>query len=57
MSQREGRDIPLAEAVTAYVDDILRHRRDEATVLDPPTESITVPIRVSAGPEDWRTTV
>ena len=57
MSQRQGRDIPLAEAVTAYVDDILRHRRDEATVLDPPTESITVPIRVSAGPEDWRTTV
>jgi len=57
MSQRESRDVPLAEALSSYIEDILRHRRDEATMLDPPTGSITVPIRISAGPEDWRATV
>ena len=57
MSQRQSRDIPLAEAVTSYVDEILRHRRDEATMIEPPTESITVPLPVAAGPEDWRATV
>lgn len=43
MSQQQARDVPLAEAVTAYVNDILRHRRDEATVIAPPTEAITLP--------------
>ena len=57
MSQRQSRDVPLAEALTSYVDEILRHRRDEAALLEPTTGSITVPIRVSAGPEDWRLTV
>lgn len=58
MSQRESRDIPLAEAVTAYVDEILRHRRDEATMIESPlTEAITLPVRISSGPEDWRSTV
>jgi hypothetical protein len=56
MSQRQNRDVPLAEALTSYVDDILRHRRDEATMISPPTDTITVPIRVS-GPEDWRALV
>ena len=50
--------MPLAEAVTAYVDEILRHRRDEATVIDAPlTEAITLPVRISSGPEDWRANV
>ncbi len=57
MSQRQSRDVPLAEALTSYVDEILRHRRDEAALLEPTTGSITVPIRVSAGPDDWRLTV
>ncbi|MBF4461723.1 MULTISPECIES: DUF4032 domain-containing protein [unclassified Rathayibacter] len=43
MSQQQARDVPLAEAVTAYVNDILRHRRDEATVIAPPTEALTLP--------------
>lgn len=65
MAQNQGHDIPLAEAVTSYVQDVLRHRRDEATVIDPPTGAITMPISVAtgAGPEpgadnddavDWR---
>jgi hypothetical protein len=55
MSQNEGRDIPLAEAVSSYVEDVLRHRRDEATVIDPPTGAITLPVDVIA--DDWRSTV
>jgi len=39
MAQQAGHDIPLAEAVTSYVTTILRHRRDEATVIGPPTGS------------------
>ncbi len=39
MAQQAGHDIPLAEAVTSYVNTILRHRRDEATVIGPPTGS------------------
>lgn len=62
MAQNQSHDIPLAEAVTSYVQDVLRHRRDEATVIDPPTGSLTMPISVIAGadpdsdpdPEDWR---
>jgi hypothetical protein len=57
MSQRENRDVPLAEALNSYVDEILRHRRDEAALLEPLTGSVTTPIRVSQGPEDWRTLV
>jgi hypothetical protein len=56
MSQNEGRDVPLAEALNSYVDTVLRHRRDEATVIDPPTESITLPI-ATVGETDWRLTV
>ncbi len=58
MSQDQSRDVPLAEALSSYVDTILRHRRDEATVIEPPTESITLPIGLSAdGETDWRLTV
>jgi hypothetical protein len=56
MSQREGRDVPLAEALGAYVDEVLRHRRDEATVISPPTEAITLPTGV-IGVDDWRLNV
>ncbi len=64
MSQNEGRDVPLAEALTSYINDILRHRRDEATVVGPPTETMSIPvIRRAAGldedddEDDWRSKV
>lgn len=41
MAQEAGHDIPLAEAVSSYVNTVLRHRRDEATVINPPTGSTT----------------
>jgi hypothetical protein len=65
MAQDAGHDIPLAEAVTSYINDVLRHRRDEATMIDPPTGAFTVPISVirdgddhgdptTDSDEDWR---
>lgn len=56
MSQNEGRDIPLAEAVSSYVDSVLRHRRDEATIIDPPTGTFTMPVPV-VDDDDWRSKV
>ena len=65
-SQNEKRSVPLAEALTSYVDTVLRHRRDEMTVVTPPTGTITLPIEVieADGPEaaaedteDWRSKV
>jgi hypothetical protein len=55
LSQNEARDVPLAEAVSSYVDTVLRHRRDEATVIDPPTGTITLPAEAVA--DDWRSSV
>jgi hypothetical protein len=59
MSQNEKRNVPLAEALTSYIDDVLRHRRDEVTVVGPPTGSITAAIDVveETDDEDWRTKV
>ncbi|MCU1421661.1 MAG: hypothetical protein JWN36_1312 [Microbacteriaceae bacterium] len=56
ISQNENRDVPLAEAVTSYIDNVLRHRRDEATVIEPPTGTITMPIAV-IDEDDWRAKV
>ena len=56
ISQNENRDVPLAEAVTSYIDNVLRHRRDEATVIEPPTGTITLPIAV-IDEDDWRAKV
>jgi hypothetical protein len=53
LSQNEGRDVPLAEALNSYVDQVLRHRRDEATVIAPVTENITLPIDI-IDEDDWR---
>ncbi|MCU1509549.1 MAG: lipopolysaccharide kinase [Glaciihabitans sp.] len=53
MSQNEGRDVPLAEALNSYVDTVLRHRRDEATVINPPTGTITL-LTAIIGEDDWR---
>jgi len=58
LSQNEGRDVPLAEAVSSYVDTVLRHRRDEATIINPPTGTFTVPLSVIDDAEDdWRSKV
>ncbi|MCU1557134.1 MAG: hypothetical protein JWN09_1129 [Microbacteriaceae bacterium] len=57
LSQNENRDVPLAEAVSSYIDNVLRHRRDEATVIEPPTGTITLPIQVVADEDDWRSKV
>ncbi len=46
MAQQAGHDIPLAEAVTSYINTVLRHRRDEATVIGPPTDAFTAAIEV-----------
>lgn len=63
MSQDEGRDVPLAEALSSYIKDVLRHRRDEATVIGPPTETLSIPIMTGAigivtdDEDDWRAKV
>jgi len=58
LSQAQGRDVPLAEALTSYIDGVLRHRRDEMTVMGPPTGAFTAPITLPGdGEEDWRAKV
>ncbi|HOB57403.1 MAG TPA: DUF4032 domain-containing protein [Rhodoglobus sp.] len=58
LSQNEGRDVPLAEAVSSYIDTVLRHRRDEATMINPPTGTFTAPISLAdADDDDWRSKV
>ena len=48
----------MAEATQSYVDTVLRHRRDEMTVVGPPTAAITLPIAViDEGEQDWRAKV
>jgi len=61
-SQEEGRDVPIAEALTSYINDVLRHRRDEQMVIAPVTESITLPAEIEAAEAeeaaaDWRSKV
>ncbi|MGI9822492.1 DUF4032 domain-containing protein [Agromyces sp. Marseille-Q5079] len=46
LAQQAGHDIPLAEAVGSYINTVLRHRRDEATVIGPQTGAITTSIDV-----------
>ena len=58
ISQNEGRNVPLAEALTSYIDTVLRHRRDEVTVVAPVTGTLTLPIAViDEDEEDWRSKV
>ncbi|HQI66067.1 MAG TPA: DUF4032 domain-containing protein [Rhodoglobus sp.] len=60
LSQNEGRDVPLAEAVSSYIDTVLRHRRDEATMINPPTGTFTAPISLldaDDADDDWRSKV
>ncbi|MEO8263132.1 MAG: DUF4032 domain-containing protein [Pseudolysinimonas sp.] len=60
MSQNEKRNVPLAEALTSYIDTVLRHRRDEVTMVGPVTGSFTAPLDViddEDDDEDWRSKV
>ena len=57
MSQNESRDVPLAEAVSSYVDTVLRYRHDEATMINPPTGVLTQPVPISDVEDDWRSKV
>jgi hypothetical protein len=59
MSQNEERSVSLPEATTAYINDVLRHRRDEKTLINPPTSAITLPVPVIGEDdgEDWRANV
>lgn len=52
MSQARGQAVPLAEVLSSYIDTVLRHRRDEATVMGPPTETVGIPIITSPIPLD-----
>ncbi|CAO1653106.1 DUF4032 domain-containing protein [Salinibacterium sp. NSLL150] len=64
LAQDSGHDIPLAEAVGSYVENVLQFRRDEATMINPPTGSFTMPISIQGelaaaddggdDEEDWR---
>ncbi|PZE27183.1 MULTISPECIES: DUF4032 domain-containing protein [unclassified Curtobacterium] len=57
MAQQEQRSVSLPEATTAYMNDVLRHRRDERMLIDPPTNSIALPLEDEDEDEDWRANV
>ncbi|MFT4235081.1 MAG: DUF4032 domain-containing protein [Microbacterium sp.] len=56
LSQSESRAIPVAEALASYIDTVLRHRRDEATIMGPVTETFTSAFSTSTPTNeiDWR---
>ena len=54
MSEKENRNIPLAEAVQSYMDTVLRHRRDEAAILLS-TDTRTMNILESGGSPEQMT--
>jgi len=41
-SENEDRDVPLSEAVSSYIDGVLRHRRDEELLVGPPTTTMEI---------------
>ena len=41
-------NVPIAEVLSSYIDTVLRHRRDEATLMGPPTETVSIPIITGA---------
>ncbi|HKT57822.1 MAG TPA: DUF4032 domain-containing protein [Microbacterium sp.] len=60
-TQEQGTSLSLAEALSSYIDTVLRHRRDEATVMGPPTETMALPVITAEIPAlvedddiDWR---
>lgn len=51
--EERGASVPIAETLSSYIDTVLRHRRDEATIMGPPTETLTAALDTSP-PRDWR---
>jgi hypothetical protein len=49
MSEEQGHDVPVNQALTDYINNVLVNRRDEATYLSPPTELITLPNAIPSG--------
>lgn len=54
MSQQAKESVPLAEALTHYIETVLRHRKDEMTVVAAATDTITVQDAEAASEADWR---
>jgi len=42
LSERQSRDVPMAEATASYIDAVLRHRPDEKAVLGIDTQAMPV---------------
>lgn len=49
MMENQKREIPAAEAVRSYIDNVLVNHRDEEAYLSPMTEAITLPNAVPSG--------
>lgn len=49
MMENQKRDIPAAEAVQSYIENVLVNRREEEAYLSPMTEAITLPNAVPSG--------
>ena len=49
MVENQKREVPVAEAVQSYIDNVLVNRRDEEAYLSPATEAITMPSAVPSG--------
>lgn len=54
LQEQRDASVPLAEVLTSYIRDVLSHRRDEATIMGPLTETITAPTGAVAAEPDWR---
>lgn len=48
-SENELRDVPIEEAVSSYISTVLVHRRDEESLIELPTDSITMPNPIPSG--------
>lgn len=49
LAKARGQDVSLSDAANLYFSDVLRHRRDEEVIVNPPTVTISLPII-----KDWR---
>ena len=54
LSEARGSWVPLAETLSSYIDTVLRHRRDEATIMGPLTDTLTAPVATTSPERDWR---
>ncbi|WP_261165946.1 DUF4032 domain-containing protein [Microbacterium sp. Marseille-Q6965] len=57
ISEQREQWVPLAETLSSYIENVLRHRRDEATIMGPPTETFTAAMGAVSPDDaegDWR---